>query len=172
MDAQNILDSCSREELVELIGLYSRNLLALDGVWFQSVEEKLGMEEAMHHDREAWHRFADIEGRRIKGFLKLEEHPGLDGLDRALRLRFSSTIHPYRIERGENSLVYALEDCRVQRARSRKGMPYHPCKSVGIIEYSRFAHAIDERILCSCESCYPDITDESCSCKWRFTIEE
>lgn len=26
----------------------------MDGVWFQSVERKYGMDEAMHHDREAW----------------------------------------------------------------------------------------------------------------------
>ncbi|VYT07609.1 MULTISPECIES: DUF6125 family protein [Bacteroides] len=29
----------------------------MDGVWFQSVERKYGMDEAMHHDREAWRVF-------------------------------------------------------------------------------------------------------------------
>ena len=32
------LDKLSREELLELIDIYAKNWLALDGVWFQSVE--------------------------------------------------------------------------------------------------------------------------------------
>ena len=38
---------------------------------------------------------------------------------------------------------------------NEKQMEYHPCKSVGIIEYSGFAKTIDERITCECLSCYP-----------------
>lgn len=29
----------------------------MDGVWFQSVKRKYGMDEAMHHDGEAWKVF-------------------------------------------------------------------------------------------------------------------
>ena len=60
----------------------------------------------------------------------------------------------------------------MQSARERKGMPFHPCKSVGIIEYGGFAKAIDPRIRCECVSCYPDVTDPTCRCKWKFTIDE
>ena len=62
--------------------------------------------------------------------------------------------------------------CRVQQARARKGMPYHPCKPVGIIEYGGFARAIDDRISCRCASCYPEVEDDTCSCKWEFTLDE
>lgn len=47
------LESLSRDQLLELIAIYSKNWLAMDGVWFQSVERKYGMEEAMYHDVEA-----------------------------------------------------------------------------------------------------------------------
>ena len=40
------LESLSRDQLLELIAIYSKNWLAMDGVWFQSVERKYGMEEA------------------------------------------------------------------------------------------------------------------------------
>ena len=40
------LEEMSREQLIALIELYSKNWLAMDGVWFQSVEKKLGMDEA------------------------------------------------------------------------------------------------------------------------------
>lgn len=165
------LDSLTKDELIELIDIYSKNWLALDGVWFQSIERKLGMDEAMYHDKEAWKSFTVIEARRIKTFLKLPEQAGLEGLARALALRFYANINrDETIIRG-NTLTYRVLECRVQTARKRKNMGFHPCRSVGIVEYSEFAKAIDPRISCECLSCYPDIRDDSCSCSWRFTLE-
>ena len=40
------LESLSRDQLLELLSIYSKNWLAMDGVWFQSVERKFGMDEA------------------------------------------------------------------------------------------------------------------------------
>ncbi len=168
---ENLL-SFSKDELVELIEIYSKNWLAMDGVWFQSVERKLGMDEAMYHDAEAWKRFTVIEAKRIKEFLKLPDNSGIDGLAKALRLRFYANINEDKIEIDGNSLTYTSVNCRVQRARERKGMPFHPCKSVGIIEYSGFAETIDSRFVCECISCYPDITDNSCCCKWKFVLTD
>lgn len=166
------LEELSRDELIRLIEIYSKNWLALDGVWFQTVERKLGMDEAMFHDKEAWSRFTAIEAKRIREFLKLPENPGLDGLKKALSLRFYANINEDEYILEENKLIYRNTDCRVQSARKRKGMEYHPCREVGIIEYSGFARAIDSRISCRCLSCYPDITDETCCCAWEFTLNE
>lgn len=173
----SILETLSREELIELIGIYSKNWLAMDGFWFQSVERKLGMDEAMFHDVEIWKRFTVTEAKRIKTFLKLEEHPGLEGLAKALQLRFYGSINVDTIEIAEDPdtgrpyLIYTMVDCRVQTARARKGMEFHPCKPVGVEEYSGFARTIDDRIRCRCLSCYPEITDPGCCCRWEFWIE-
>lgn len=166
------LSHYSKDELIELIALYSKNWLAHDGVWFQAIEQKAGMDEAMHYDREAWRRFTVIEAKKIKAFLKLPERPGLDGLAKALRLRLYANINKDKIEIDGNTLIYTTIECRVQHAREQKGMPFHPCKSVGIIEYSGFGKTIDDRISCECMSCYPDITDSTCCCKWKFTLAE
>ncbi len=166
------MSTLSRERLVELLSLYAKNWLAMDGVWFQSVERKLGMEEAMYHDAEAWKRFTVIEARRIKTFLNLPERPGLEGLAKALSLRFYANLNQDTIEIQGNTLTYRVLSCRVQSARSRKGMPYHPCRPVGLIEYSGFAKEIDDRITCECLSCYPEVTDDTCSCAWRFTLHK
>ena len=82
-----ILKDMSREELYELIAMYSKNWLAMDGVWFQSVERKFGMDEAMEHDINIWREFTVIEAKKIKKFLNLPDNAGLDGLEKALRLR-------------------------------------------------------------------------------------
>ena len=164
------LSSYTKEDLIRQIEIYAKNWLALDGVWFQSIEQKDGMNAAMYHDAEAWRRFTVIEAKRIKAFLDLEEHPGLEGLAKALSLRFYANLNEDKIETDGDTLIYTMVKCRVQTARERKGMPFHPCKDVGIIEYRDFAKTIDSRICCRCLSCYPDITDESCCCKWEFTL--
>ena len=134
----------TKEELIDLIEIYSKNWLALDGVWFQSVERKFGMDEAMFHD---------IEARRIKEFLKLPEQAGLEGLAKALTLRLYANLNNHEIVMDNNILTYRVLECRVQTARKRKQMEFHPCQSVGIIEYSEFAKVIDNRISCECLSC-------------------
>lgn len=165
-----ILLNYSKEELIQLLEIYAKGWLAMDGLWFQSVERKDGMDEAMYHDAEAWRRFTVIEARRIKAFLNLSDAPGIEGLKQALQLRLCATLNEYSIETTRDTLVYTCKSCRVQNARSRKGMPFHPCKSVGIIEYGEFAKFIDSRFSCECISCYPDITDTSCCCSWKFTL--
>ncbi len=172
MKNDEVLSGFSKEELINLIEIYSKNWLALDGLWFQSIENKLGMNEAMYHDEEAWKRYTVIEARRIKEFLHLEEHPGIQGLKCALQLRFNTNINADSFFIDKNTLVYTVDECRVQTARKRKGMPFHPCKSVGIIEYSGFAKTIDDRFTCRCLSCFPDVVDDKCSCKWEFTLNE
>ena len=166
------LQSLTTEELIRLIEDYSKNWLAMDGVWFQSVERKHGMDEAMYHDSEAWKRFTVIEAKRIKRFLNMPEHPGLKGLASALQLRFYANLNEADILiEDEETLVYRTKECRVQQARARKQLPYHPCKSVGEIEYAGFARTIDDRITCECISCFPEVTDPTCCCAWRFRIE-
>ena len=171
MNNKEILNSLSKEQLIDLIEIYSKNWLALDGVWFQSIERKFGMDEAIFHDQQAWRRFAAIEAKRIKQFLKLPEHPGLEGLAKALQMRFYGSLNDYELIFNDGKLIFRNVDCRVQTARARKDIPYHPCKSVGIIEYSQFAKTIDSAIICRCISCYPDLTDESTCCSWEFELK-
>ena len=166
------LNKLTKEQLIKYIDMCAKNWLAMDGVWFQSVEKKLGMNEAMWHDVEIWKKFTVLEAKRIKEFLQLPAHPGLDGLAQALQYRLYANLNRDEIFFQDGALIYRSVDCRVQRARERKGMKFHPCKPVGLVEYAGFARAIDDRIHCACVSCYPEITDETCCCAWKFWLEE
>lgn len=166
------LESYTREQLIELLEITAKDLIAIDGTWFQSLEREQGMDTAMEHDRNAWKRFVPSEARRLRTFLDLDEHSGLEGLAKALPLRCTSLANEWEIVWEEDgSLVFRITNCRVQNARARKGMEFHPCKSVGILEYGEFARALDDRLRCECVSCFPDITDETCNCAWRFWME-
>ncbi len=171
MNNRRVLERLSKEALIELIELQAKNWLALDGVWFQAVEQSLGMDEAMRCDEAAWRRYGAIEAGRLKAFLKLSERPGLDALAQALQLRLYGSVNDCELIRTADRLVLRNVNCRVQTARARKGMPYHPCKAVGLAEYTGFSAAIDDRIRCRCLSCYPDVTDETAACAWEFSLE-
>jgi hypothetical protein len=41
MNKHDTINSLSKEELIKLIEVYSKNWLAMDGVWFQSVEKNM-----------------------------------------------------------------------------------------------------------------------------------
>ncbi len=166
------IDDLSREELFELNKIYAKNWLAHDGLWFQAIENKYGMDMAIDMDREAWRRFTVIEARRLIEFLNLGKNSGIAGLKKALSFRLYSSLNEDEITvEEENVLVYRVKTCRVQHARKKKGLSYFPCKSVGIVEYSLFAETIDERFETEVVSCHPDITDTECNCIWKFTLK-
>ena len=166
------IQELSREELLKLTEIYAKNWLAIDGLWFQSIEKKRGMQEALENDEQVWRRFTEIEARRIKQFLELEERPGLEGLRRALQFRLYAPLNETQTYFEKDALIYRVRTCRVQAARQRKGMQYHPCKPVGLVEYTYFAKTIDERIQTEALSCHPDITIPECNCVWKFTLTQ
>lgn len=168
----NSLKKLPSEKLIELIDMLAKSTIAMDGVWFQSVESGLGMDAAILHDQNVWRNFSEIEARRIKSFLDLPDNSGLEGLKQALAYRFNGLSNKDEVTIDGNTLIYRITDCRVQSARIRKGMPLHPCKSVGIIEYTYFAKKIDPRFECEAISCYPEVTENHCACSWKFTLKE
>lgn len=170
---RELYESYSKDQLIELLMLDSKNVVAMDGVWFQSIEKELGMDAAMHYDEEAWKRYTVSEARRIKKFLGLSDQPGLEGLMKALPLRMVDRANVTSCELDGNRLLYKVVTCRVQEARTSKGMPLHPCKSAALYEYGNFAATIDSRIKFRCVSCYPDLDEActDCACCWEFYIE-
>jgi len=168
----DVLENLTKEQLIDYIRIMAKNMSALDGVWFQSLEKKKGMDDAMWHDCDVWQRFTQAEARRIKKFLKLPEYPGLQGLSQALNFHFNSLLNHTETIINGNKLIYRIVDCHVQNARSRKGMLYHPCLAAGFMEYKYFASTIDSRINCEVISCFPEVKDPTCACAWEFTLKE
>ena len=158
------------EGFIEALGL---NWLAVDGIWFQAVEEKHGMLDAKRCNDSCWAWFSPFEAWSIKRFLNLGENPGIEGLRKALQLRLYAKINTQSIiEEGPNCIVLQMNNCRVQTARKSKGMDDYPCKSAGLVEYTNFARGIDARIKTECIGCPPDAHPEEWFCAWRFRIEE
>lgn len=167
------LEQLSREELLELAKDTAKRWLALDGVWFQCIEGKSGIETAIEMDTLAWERYGKIEAERIMKTHKIPPNGGIPALINALELRQYSLLNDQEaVEISENRVVFRMNSCRSQLTRIRKGLPDFPCKPVGIAEYTSFAKGVDPRIKTRCIACPPDSHPENYFCAWEFTIEE
>jgi hypothetical protein len=166
------LDSFSKEELLDYIEDLSKNWLAIDGTWFQAVEQEYGLEKAIELDVKQWERFTIIEAKRIMQRFNIPENGGIPSLIEALKYRVYANINEQEvIEVSEKRCIFRMNDCRVQSARKRRRFPDFPCKQVGIQEYSLFAKTIDSRIETRCIACPPDNHPDNYWCAWEFTIK-
>lgn len=168
------LTKMEKDKADELLKAFCINWLANDGIWFQAVENTKDMNDAKRCNDSCWAQFSPFEAASIKRFLGLDGNAGLDGLKKALNYRIYSCINKQEITaETDNSFVFQMVDCRVQAARKRKNLPLYPCKSAGLVEYTYFATAIDERIETECLGCPPDdVENENYYCAWKFSIND
>ena len=160
-----------KESLLSLKEKIAANWLANDGIWFQAIEFTEGMQEAKLCNDACWASFSPFEAWSIKQLLDLPDNSGLEGLKKALPFRLYAAINKQSIEdEAPNSIIFRMNDCRVQSARKRKGLDDYPCKSAGLVEYTAFAESIDSRIKTECIGCPPDDHPEEWYCAWRFSI--
>ena len=95
----------------------------------------------------------------------------IDALEKALSYRLYAAINPQSVERtAHGTLLFRMLECRVQRTRHEKGLAPFPCKSVGVVEFSAFAEAVDPRIRTRCVACPPD-EHAGTACAWEFSLE-
>jgi hypothetical protein len=165
------IQNLTKTELAGLLEDAALNWLALDGLWFQAVENKFGTEEAAGCGQSAIAQYSEMEAKRIVRRFNITQS-GIPALMQALRLRLYHLINRQDfIEVSENRCVFRMLECRVQGARKKKGLPDYPCKTVGLSEYSYFARAIDPEIQTRCIACPPDNHPEEFWCAWEFSKE-
>ena len=161
------------EKILSVLDMVAKDWIAMDGVWFQAVEKRYGMNDAKRCNDSTWGRFSPFEAKSVKKLLGLTEHPGLKGLETALNFRMYGRLNVQSCRYDEDgALIFTMDRCRVQAARRRRQMEDYPCKSAGLVEYSRFASAIDDRIRTECICCPPDPHPESFDCGWRFICRD
>ncbi len=173
MPNRDLLRQHSKDELIDLLEDAAKNWLAHDGLWFLAVEGELDMETAIELDRRAWEKFTVVEARRIMQRLRIEPGGGIPALKQALQYRLYAHLNVQEtLDVDERTIIFRMNECRVQGARKRKGLPDFPCKPVGLVEYGNFARTIDPRFRTRCNACPPDPHPDEYWCAWEFTLAE
>lgn len=162
----------SKDQLIELVQMYGRLALALDGFWFLGVEGRQGIEKAIEVDEEVWKEFGKREAKRLKTFLRKDVVSKLEEICRIYLLTPTFGNLGARAEIRGSKCYLSAADCHAQKARVRKGMGEFSCKSVGIAYFDGFLKELNPDIKYRCVFCPPDQHPDGLWCQWEVWIEQ
>ncbi len=164
------METLPKETLINIIKMFARNWLTVDGLWFQGVEEKYGMDAAMELDVRMWNREAAIEARRIKKTLNITDK-GLDGIMKAIPFITCTPAMPFHYEeRTPNRAVIYCPSCVPQENRVKQGIGEFPCRPTGDAVFARLIEEFDPSVKFRCIECPPGPHPKEYWCKWEFTV--
>ena len=166
------LEDLSKETLIRLVEMYSKNWQTLDSLWFRNVENKYGLEAAVELDLKMWEEQAKVEARRIKEALDITQG-GLTNVLKALRFmswQLTTPLFEYN-EETPGRVVFYYPRCPVQEGRRRQGKKEFPCKFMKTKLLSNLAKEIEPRAEIRCLFCPPDPRPEDLWCKWELAMK-
>ncbi len=161
----------SKDQLIELMKIYGRFALTLDGLWFLGVEQQQGIDKAIEVDEEVWRQFGKSEAKNLKKFLMMDVVSKLEDICRIYLLTSVFGNLGARAEIQGEKCYLSVTNCHPQKARIRKGMGEFPCKSVGIAYFDGFLKELNSDIKYNCIVCPPDEHTEMLWCQWEVRIE-
>ena len=164
------LTSLTKQELVAMIESFCHSTYAVDGLWFQAVEKLLDTATAIKMDKEVWSKAGFGEALRLKKLTEIKDD--LDGLAKAFNLHSMFQVTEYEVSRrSDEILIFTVTNCKMQKARIKKGLGEFACKDVGIPCMEGFSKGVNPNSKVKCVTCPPDKHPDDVWCKWEFTID-
>ena len=164
---QHELERLPKSSLIELIKMYSRNWLTVDGLWFSGVEEKFGLDEALDLDLRMWKIGSRIEAKRIKELLDLKEG-GLQSVLRAINFMSWAASFGHRVDYREKKAIWTCTHCPPQIGRIKAGKGEFACQPTFEACFGGLCEFIDPKVKVTCLICPPEPHPEDIWCKWEF----
>ena len=161
------LEAMSKPQLIELLKLYARLLLTVDGLWFMGTEKAKGMEAAIGFDQEVWRRFGALEANRLKQFVGMDSITTVEDVCRIVLLSPLWVGVGPKAEIRNGRCFLSVTNCHPQKARIRQGLGEFPCQLVGAAYFQGFAPALNPTLKYRCVFCPPDQHPENEWCKWE-----
>ena len=167
--SKNALLQLSREELVDLIGEYMKLYMALDGLWFLSVEKEFGHDVTMKLDVEVWDSLIPREAKRISNVRKIEEG-SIEAVIEAFKFRPSFLTKEYNVIKDKNRAIVQVTRCRSLHAMERDKREVSSCSRVLENVYPKFAKGIDSRVKFRVLKAPPRKSSDDTCCEWEIEI--
>ncbi len=164
----------SPDTLADLLTLYSKLYLALDGFWYLTVKEKLGNEAALACDLEVLKKVANYE------MVKVTELLNIGGSDVVAVMKamqttpwFRNTEHEIEIE-NQNAAVLTITHCATLEALEKegKGRENEICRIVEPIVFKHYASFFNPNIEVRCPKSPPRKSKDEICCQWEFTLDK
>ena len=166
------LECFSRTTLIDLLKLYSRFYLAMDGFWYLSIKEKFGNAEALDRDLWVWKRGGKYEIERIVKLLKIS---GTDVLTFMKALQFLPWILQMAKEvdvKNKNHAILTITYCPILLALEKEGEGREEdiCKIADRECFEQYAHFFDPNIEVTPLKLPPRQSKEEICCQWEFKL--
>ena len=168
------LEALSREELIELVRLYSELFAAVDGFWYLAVKEIVDEDTAIACDLWVWDKYSRYELKRLMPLRNIE---GNDLEAFATALGFSPWLLNlnYRFTReGQNKLTFTVLECPTLQALKREGTGRENtfCQQVEPQLFQIIIQSFNPKGKAIPIKLPPETNGDSISCRWQFVIEE
>ncbi len=145
---------------------FKRSYMAVDGLWFVKIEEKLGFDTALDLDIDVWKIMPKIQVRKLKSLVPVKE--GLEGLYEAFATKLNLEGYTYEPTQSDGCVEFKITKCpwheimiKSDRKHVAEKVGSAICTAEGTVWASEFGKNITcqlaERI-CSGASC----------CRMRF----
>ncbi len=160
----------SPDALAGLLKLYAKLYIAMDGIGYLVLKERLGDEEALACDIEVWEKNCRYEVARIKRQLKIRGND-IVVLMKVFQLCPWCLQMKFNIEiRDKNSALFTTTYCPTldaleEEGRGREG---EICRVVGPKIMKAYAFALDPDIKVRCLKLPPRKSKDEICCQWEF----
>lgn len=167
------LEDFSREKLIELVRLYTKLYIAIDGFWFLAVKEKFGEEAALDCDLWAWGKQIPYEMKRIGQALKIEGRD-LEAFMKTFQFEPWFVNMKYTFEKdGENKLTMTVTHCPTLEALEKegKGREKAICNYIEPALFQKYVQFFNPRGRVAAIKVPPRQNKEGLCCQWEFFLE-
>jgi hypothetical protein len=168
------LDELSKADLIELVRLYSKLFLAVDGFWYLAVNALVDEDTATACDFWVWEKYTPYEMKRLQ---QLRNIDGNDLEAFAAILGFSPwfTNLKYSLTReGGNRLNFTVLECPTLQALIREGAGRENtiCHKVDPHLFQIMIQSLNPKGKATPIKLPPDTGGDGICCRWQFSIEE
>ena len=160
----------SPDTLVNLLTLYSKLFIALDGFWYLTVKGKVSNEVALACDIGAWERVCRYSMAQITKTLDIKGND-VTALMKAIQITpwYRNNKHEIRI-RNQNNAILTITSCPTLDALEKegKGREEEICNIFCPKLFEWYASYFDSGIDVKCLKTPPRNSKEEICCKWEF----
>lgn len=160
------------DALAELLKLYSRLFIVLDGLWYRVVREKIGDKKALACDIRVWESMSKYEMARVKRQLKIRGNDVI-ALMKTMPLTPWGLIckHETKIK-NKNSALFTVTYCpTVDTLEAEgKGREAEICGAIGPTVRKGYAAFFNPDIEVKCLKLPPRKSKDDIYCQWEFSL--
>jgi len=162
----------SHNTLVELLKLYPRFYMALDGFWYLAIKEKFSNKEALALDLAVWKRVAKYELPRITKLLNIQGDD-IGSLIKCIQISPWFRVTKSKIElNGKNNATLTVINCPTLNALEKEGEG-REAQICNIVEHQilrDYANFFNPNIEVKCLKSPPRKSKDEICCQWQFIL--